>query len=72
MIISTLLQAFISNDVVQIPYLEVGKESSVRPTGGSLVKKQISCLQVWALSRSQMGGGRTWFHPFSPGREPPR
>lgn len=35
MIISTLLQAFISNDVVQTPYLEVGKESSVRPTGGS-------------------------------------
>lgn len=47
-VISTLFQAFISNDVVQTPYLEAGRESAVRPTGGSLVKKQISCLQVWA------------------------
>lgn len=61
-----------SNDVLQTPYLEVGRESAVRPMGGSLVKKQISCLQVWALSRSQMRGGRIWLHPFSPGRESPQ
>lgn len=71
-VISTLLQAFMSNDVLQTPYLEVGRESAVRPMGGSLVKKQIPCLQVWALSRSQMRGGRTWLPPSPLGERAPK